>query len=187
MQSLHDASRRNLDLLLSDANLPRIRDAAALLTSARHIHAIGVRSCFSLAHYLAYTGGMAFPQFQRMAAEPGAIADTLAQSGPEDVVVLMTFSLYSAEVVRAHKTALARGARVIAITDAYTAPIADGAALVFCLPMEGPQSLPSLGAGFALVEAIVSEMIAGDPGAPARIADFESRMVALGNYAAIEP
>jgi len=182
IETLHGAARGNLDSVFSAANRPRIRAAAGLLAGARRIRCIGVRSCFSLAHYFSYTGGMAFPNFERPLAEPGSIADTLAHAGPEDVVVLITFSLYSAEVVRAHAAAVAQGVRIVAITDSYTSPIAGGAEIVFCLPMEGPQPLPSHGAGFALVEGIIAEMIAQSPGAPARIADFERRMVTLGSY-----
>lgn len=184
IDDLRAAAHANLDAAFSGDNIAKIKDAAARLLGARRIHCIGVRSCFSLAHYLSYTGGMAFPNFERPLVEPGSIADTLAHAGPEDVVVLITFSLYSAEVVRAHEAATARNIGVIAITDSYASPIAQRAELVFCLPMAGPQPLPSHGAGFALVEGIVSEMIAASAKAAERIAEFERKMVELGSYVA---
>jgi DNA-binding MurR/RpiR family transcriptional regulator len=184
IERLRTAAQANLDALFAEDTVARIGEAAALLLRARRIHCIGVRSCFSLAHYFAYTGGMAFPHFERMPTEPGGIADRLAHAGEGEVVVLITFSLYSAEVIRAHRAARAKGLDVIAITDRYTSPIAGGARLVFCLPMEGPQPLPSQGAGFTLVEAIIDEMVASDPGAPARIAEFERQLLELGSYVA---
>lgn len=182
IEDLRLAAHGNLDEAFSGDNAARIAAAAARLVAARRVYCIGVRSCFSLAHYLAYTGGMAFGNFDRPLAEPGSIADTLAHAGPGDVAVLITFSLYSAEVVRAHQAALRRGVGVIAITDGYASPIAQGAEIVFCLSMAGPQPLPSHGAGFALVEGIVAEMIAASPEAPDRIAEFERRMIEMGNY-----
>lgn len=179
---LRSAAHANLDEALSGENIVKIKDAAMRLLEARRIYCIGVRSCFSLAHYLSYTGGMAFRNFERPLVEPGSIADTLAHADAGDVAVLITFSLYSAEVVRAHEAALAKGISVIAITDNYSSPIARNAALVFCLPMAGPQPLPTHGAGFALVEGIISEMITASAGAPERIAEFERRMVELGSY-----
>lgn len=182
IEDLRSAAHANLDEALSGENVAKIRDAAMRLLQARRIYCIGVRSCFSLAHYMSYTGGMAFRNFERPLVEPGSIADTLAHADPDDVVVLITFSLYSAEVVRAHEAAIAKGIGVIAITDSYTSPIARRAESVFCLPMAGPQPLPTHGAGFALVEGIITEMIAASAGAPERIAEFERSMVALGSY-----
>ncbi len=182
ISDLRAATQANLDDAFSAENSVRIKDAAERLLGASRIYCVGVRSCFSLAHYFSYTGGMAFRNFERPLVEPGSIADTLAHAAPGDIVVLITFSLYSAEVVRAHEAARSKGLGVIAITDSYASPIADGADVVFCLPMTGPQPLPSHGAGFAVVEAIVSEMIALSPQAAARIAEFETKMVEIGSY-----
>lgn len=182
IEDLRRAAQKNLDEAFSDYNAARIASAAARLLAARRIYCIGVRSCFSLAHYLAYTGGMAFENFERPLVEPGSIADTLAHASAGDLVVLITFSFYSAEVVRAHEAALAQGIGVIAITDSYASPIAQGADVVFCLSMAGPQPLPSHGAGFALVEGIVTEMIAMNEDAVKRIGEFERKMVELGSY-----
>lgn len=182
IEAVKSSSHANLDALFTDATRTRVVDAATLLLDARRIYSVGVRSCFSLAHYLSYTGRMGFPSFARPLVEAGSIADTLATTNSRDVVVLITFSLYSSEVIRAHAATLARGAKIIAITDSYTSPIAEGAEIVFCVPMAGPQPLPSQAAGFALVEAIISEMIALDDGAAERIAEFEGTLIDLGSY-----
>jgi DNA-binding MurR/RpiR family transcriptional regulator len=182
IDDLRSAAHANLDEALTGENVDKIKDAAERLLKARRIYCIGVRSCFSLAHYLAYTGGMAFRNFERPLVEPGSIADTLAHADPGDVAILITFSLYSAEIVRAYEAALSRGIDVFAITDSYAAPIAGEAKLVFRLRMAGPQPLPSHGAGFALSEGIITEMIAQSDSAPDRIAEFEDQMVKLGNY-----
>jgi DNA-binding MurR/RpiR family transcriptional regulator len=184
IDGLRSATHANLDEALSGENVEKIKDVAKQLLKARRIYCVGVRSCFSLAHYLAYTGGMAFRSFERPLVETGSIADTFAYADPGDIAILITFSLYSAEVVRAHEAALSKGVEVIAITDSYASPIARKAKTVFCLPMAGPQSLPSHGAGFALAEAIVAEMIAQSADAPGRIARFEDQMIQLGNYVA---
>ena len=181
-ERLRLSSQSNLDAMLSEDNVERIHDASAMLLDARQVYCIGVRSCFSLAHYMSYSGRMAFENFARPLAEPGGIADALTETGPEDVVVVISFSLYSAEVVRAHHAALARGARVLAITDTYMSPLARDADIVFCLPMEGPQSLPSQGAGFTLVEAIIADMVSQTPSSAARISNFEAQMTELGSY-----
>lgn len=176
------SAHANVDALFDGENHARIGQAVDMLMAARRIHTVGVRSCFSLAHYLAYTGRMAFDSFAPPLNEPGGIADAITETGPEDVVIPITFSLYSAEVVRAHDTARARGAKIIAITDSYASPVARDADLVFCLPMAGPQPLPSQGAAFALAEVLVGHMIAHCDHAAKRIADYEARMLEFGAY-----
>jgi len=184
---LRKASRDNLDAIFDQDFVTRIKDACALLTSARRVFCVGVRSGYSLAHYFAYSGRMAFENFALPLSGPGGIADAISEAGPEDVVVVMTFSLYSAEVVRAHAAALDRGARIIAMTDTYASPIARHADIVFCLPMSGPQTLPSQAAGFTLIETIIAHMIAGSGTAPDRIAEFERRMLEIGGYLSAGP
>jgi DNA-binding MurR/RpiR family transcriptional regulator len=182
IEGIRRTTALNVDSVLSPENASSIQDAADLLLTARHVHCIGVRSSFALAHYLSYTGLMAFPSFSRPIVEAGSILDVLSGANEADVAVLITFSRYSSELLRAHKVATERGVRVIAISDSYASPIARGAQIVFTLPMQGPQTLPSFTAGFALVEAIIGQMISTDPKAPSRIADFESRLAAHGAY-----
>ena len=186
-ERIRDSAHANVDALFDSENRDRIGQAVDMLMAARRIHTVGVRSCFSLAHYLAYTGRMAFDSFAPPLNEPGGIADAITETGPEDVVIPITFSLYSAEVVRAHETARARGAKIIAITDSYASPLARGADLVFCLPMAGPQTLPSQGAAFALAEVLVGHMIARCDRAAKRIADYEERMLEFGAYVQAGP
>lgn len=186
IDDLRSAAHANVDAVFDDSSIDRTREAAARLLNARRIYCVGVRSCFSLAHYFSYLGRMAFRNFDRPPVEPGSIADTLAHADAGDVVVLITFSPYSAEIVRAHEAAISKGVEVIAITDSYGSPIAQQAALVFRVPMAGPQPLPSHGAGFALVEWIISEMMSANAEAPTRIAEFERKMVELGSYVSAE-
>jgi len=180
--SIRASAHQNIESLFAAETLGRIDRAVDRLLAARRIYCVGARSCFSLAHYIAYTGRMAFGQFAPCALEPGAMIDTLSEAGPQDVVIAITFSHYSVEVVSAHGVAAQRGAQIIAITDSFAAPIAAGAAEVFTLPMAGPQTLPSLAAAFTLAEVMVSEMIARSDGASDRVSAFETRILEHGGY-----
>ncbi len=181
-EKIRDSAQENLAELLTAQCHERIVKAVEVMLGARRIYCVGVRSCFSLAHYLSYSGHMAFDNFAPPLAEPGAIADAVTGCSPDDVVIPITVSRYSIEVIRAYETAMARGAHVIAISDSYAAPIAHNAEIVFRLPMNGPHMLPSHGAAFALVDAIVGEMILRDGRAAARIEDYERRLTDYGVY-----
>lgn len=183
VEGIRASTTRNVTDALSPDAIPAIKAAARKMVAARRVFCIGVRSSFALAHYLSYTGRMAFPNIARPVIEAGSILDEVSHAGRDDAAVLITFAQYSSELIRAHRVALDRGVQIIAITDDAAAPIAEGAHPVFRLPMAGPQTLPSFTAGFALAEAIVGEMIAIDPAAPDRIAQFERQLADHGGYA----
>ncbi|RMD50254.1 MAG: MurR/RpiR family transcriptional regulator [Alphaproteobacteria bacterium] len=176
------AAAANLEALFSAPMAAQIGRIAERLLAARAVHVVGVRSCYSLAHHLAYVGRMAFPNIQAPPALPGAILDELSGAGPGDVAVLISYAHYSAEVIRAGDIARDRGAAIIAVTDSRNAPFARGAAEVVLLPMEGPSVLPSLAAGMHLIELILAEMCARSPEASARIEAFEARLRRHGSY-----
>lgn len=184
VDQLRAATHANIDALFTPEGQERIEEAAKRMLGARRIFCIGVRSCFSLAHYLSYSGRMAFSSFSPRISEPGDIFDAISEAGPEDVVIPITFSLYSIETVRAHRLALARKAQIISITDSYASPIAEGADVVFLPEMDGPQTLPSLGAAFILAETLVAAMVAASEDAVDRIRRFEDRLMASGTYQA---
>ena len=176
------ASRANMDRVTDPALVAEIDSCIDPLLAARRIYSVGVRSCYAIAHNLAYTGAMAFPNFEQVAAVPGAILDQMSETTPEDIVIAITYEHYSAEVVRACQVALDRGARVLALTDAPGAPVARGAWKVICLPMAGPQLMPSLNSAFLAIEMILAAMAARSPDAADNVARFEDRMSRYGGY-----
>jgi DNA-binding MurR/RpiR family transcriptional regulator len=125
---------------------------------------------------------MAFDNFGERAGAPGDIRDRIAGTGPEDVVISMTFPHYSVETIAAHELACRRGARTIAVTDGPHSPIAQGADIVLCPQMHGPQHLPSMVAYFAMAEALVAAMVAQSDAAQGNIARFEQRLLESGAY-----
>lgn len=182
MDAMREASLANVESAFAPAARAGVEAAAGLMLNARQVHVIGVRSCYAVADYLTYTGRMAFDNFAPRAAAPGDIRDQVAATGPEDVVLSITFRRYSVETIGAHELARARGARAIAMTDDHASPVAQGAEVVLLPEMAGPQPLPSMLAAFALAEALVTTMAARSDGALANIRRFEQRLWESGAY-----
>lgn len=176
------AAQVNLQALDTPAALSQIEDSVTALLAARHVHCIGVRSCYSVAHYLSYAGAMALPNFQPTPSQPGLLADALSACTPEDVVIAISYAHYSCEVVRGVQIARDCGARIIALTDNFASPIAQGAWQVFRLTTEGPQLLPSLLPAFHFCEILLAELAARTPDTESRIRAFEKRMLHVGGY-----
>lgn len=177
------ASRRNAELVTSTDILSAIDSCIDPLLNARRIYCVGVRSCYSIAHYMSYAGAMAFENFQDVPAFPGAILDQISAAGPEDIVIAITYAHYSAEVVRACQVARECGARILALTDSHASPVAQGAWKVIRLPMAGPHLLPSLNSAFLAVELILAAMTARSEGAADHVGAFEQRLARFGGYA----
>jgi len=176
------AHRENATQLFSPDSLNLLESCVSPLLGARRIYSVGVRSCYSIAHYFSYVGGMAFPNFVDVPSMPGAIVDQVSNATADDIVVGITYAHYSAEVVRACQIAQSCGARVLALTDSYSSPIAVDAWKVMCLPKAGPQFMPSLASGFLAVELLLVAMAAQSEGAADKITAFEGRISQFGGY-----
>ena len=186
-QELRAASEANIAAAFSPAMHALLATCAKELVAARRIYCIGVRSCFSVAHYFTYVGAMAFANVVHTPNEPGGIMDMVSQAGPEDMVIAITYEHYSWEVVRGVSIASDCGARVIALTDSMKSPIARGAWKVVPLPMEGPHFMPSLAPAFSIIELLLAEMILRAPAAEKRVQDFEHRISRFRGYVSSDP
>ena len=176
------ANRANAAAIFSPEMQSLLADIVDPLLNARRVYAIGVRSCYSIAHYFSYVGGIAFDNFATVAAQPGAIMDQISRAGPEDIVVAISFEHYSIEVVRACQIARDCDARILALTDSHKSPIARGAWHVIPLPMAGPQFMPSLNSAFIVVEMLLAGMAARSERAAQNIEQFEGRIKRFGGY-----
>ncbi|HDI3032468.1 TPA: MurR/RpiR family transcriptional regulator [Cronobacter turicensis] len=101
-----------------------LEKAVKLLAGAENIYVIGLRRSFSVASYLTY----ALRHLDRKAflidGLGGMFTEQLSLVGPKDVVVAVSFSPYSREVVELVELGAQRKARQIAITDSQVSPLA---------------------------------------------------------------
>ena len=176
------SSWTNVETLFTREALATLDECVDPLLEAKKVYSLGVRSCFSIAHYFSYAGAMAFDNFVHVPAMPGAILDQISRATPDDIVVAITYEHYSSEVVRACQVARDAGARVLALTDSYQSPIAIGAWKVIRLPMSGPQLMPSLTTAFITCELLLSAMTARSESAAENVAKFESAISQYGGY-----
>lgn len=101
-----------------------LEQAVSLLKGADNIYVIGLRRSFSVASYLTY----ALRHLDRKAflidGLGGMFTEQLSMVGPKDVVVAISFSPYSREVVELVELGAQRKARLIAISDSQVSPLA---------------------------------------------------------------
>lgn len=157
--------------------------AADVLVGARRVYVLGLRSCFSLAHYFAYTYGMVGRDVRLIDGSGGTFLDSLRGIGPGDVVLAITFRPYTRDTVTALEIAEQAGAAIIALTDSAVSPAARAAGHVLLTETASPNFFQSLVAAQALIEQLLAAAVCcmGDEGLTA-LKQAETRLRQLDAY-----
>lgn len=137
------------------------RDAFALaveaILSARKIYVIGLRSSFALAEFLDYYLSLVFPNVHLVRnAGGGEIFEQLMKVEEGDVVVAISFPRYSARIVNAVDFATSSGAKVIAITDGPSSPIANKAFATLSAKSTMVSFADSLVSALSVINALIA-------------------------------
>jgi DNA-binding MurR/RpiR family transcriptional regulator len=130
--------------------------------------------------YLASTGMTDFHAIPR----PGSTAvDDLAWADARDVLIAMTCRPYRTEVIKAVRIAREQGLTVIGISDSPASPIIRAAQHGFVVAADTPQFFPSSVATIALLETLLSFVIAvASDEIVERVETFHRRRHQLGIY-----
>ncbi|QYC39998.1 HTH-type transcriptional regulator MurR [Nonomuraea coxensis DSM 45129] len=157
--------RRDLDNL---AVLNRRLDERVLATIAEAVAAARSTTIVADGSYAAV--GLALAHNARLAGYPvravtagSELANAMAAVGEGDVLIAVSFWRLYENTILAANEARARGARVFAVTDAASPALAAAAEEVVLVPAEGEAFFPSLTAGIAVAQALVTQLAAVDP------------------------
>jgi len=175
------ASLANIEQLFSTIDAAEVKAAADRMDRARTTYVLGVGTCHALAHNFCYVAGMALDNLVAVPGNGGLAVDAITRIGRRDVLFAMTFEPYRREVVEAVRLARRRGATVIAATDSRASPISREARHLFVVPTRTPQFFLSVVAIGALLESLLSFMIAAaDRRVVGRIDDFHRARAEAG-------
>ncbi|MEZ5650421.1 MAG: MurR/RpiR family transcriptional regulator [Burkholderiaceae bacterium] len=133
-----------------------VRQAAVRLVRAQRVVLVGALSSAALIDYLAYMGTLVFGHWLVAGRGGSPLAAGIAELGKRDLVMLVSTRPYAQATVDAARQAASAGVPLLVLTDQPTAPVADLADQVFCLPTEGPHFLSSHVATLILFEALIA-------------------------------
>jgi DNA-binding MurR/RpiR family transcriptional regulator len=177
------ASLANVEQLFSNTSPDELKAVADLVLRSRATYVLGVGSCYALAQNFAYVARMAADNVVLVPRHGSLPIDDVSKIGESDVLIAMSFQPYRREVVEAARLAKRRGARLVALTDSRTSPLAFDADQVFVAPIGTPQFFPSIAAAIALLEALLAFLIAaGDTAVVANIEEFHRLRFETGVY-----
>jgi DNA-binding MurR/RpiR family transcriptional regulator len=177
------AALRNIEETFAGIDEAALRDAAEAIWHSRNVFTLGVGVNNSNARnftYLASTGMVQFHAIPRPGSTP---IDDIAWADGRDVLIAITCSPYRAEVVETVQLAKEQGIRVIAISDSLASPIIRMADHGFVVAADTPQFFPSSVSTIALLETLLSFVIASASGEIVeRVEKFHQRRHQLGIY-----
>ena len=174
---------RNIETTLASSDATQMEQAALALHHAKKRYMLGVGINHALAESFCYLADMASLPIDAIPKFGSLAIDDLAHADKDDVLIAITFKPYRQEVVSAVKQARNQGVKIIGISDSPASPIVLGADHGFVVATETPQFYTSIVATMALLETLMSFVIAeAGEDVASEIERFHERRHRLGIY-----
>ena len=149
-----ESAAASLDRLRQTINGDDLDSAVECLAKAETIYLLGQRRSFPVASYLAY----ALPKLKLRALLVDNVAnlgpEQLANAGPQDVLVAISFTPYTGLTIELANEAARRGVPVIALTDSIFSPLVPSAHVWFEVVEADFGAFRSMSATFSLAMAL---------------------------------
>lgn len=160
-----------------------LKSAADTIWNCRRAFTLGVGVNNSNARNFTYLASTGMTQFHAIPRPGSTPADDLAWADEQDVLIAITCKPYRSEVVEAVRIAREQGVKVIGISDSPASPVIIGSDHGFVVASDTPQFFPSSVSTIALLETLLSFVIAGaSPEIIRRVEKFHARRHELGIY-----
>lgn len=146
---------------------PELQRCAGRLLKAQHVWFVGMGASSHLCGYAVHVLSP-YLRYASAVAEGGGTEEAarrLSRCGRSDVVVAISLPRYSRDTIRLAAYARERGAHMIAITDASTAPLAALADTLLLAPSEHAVMPSSALGALAVIEALAAAVMRLNPDA----------------------
>jgi len=178
-----EAALRNVEETFLGIDAQRMQAAAEAVWGARSVFTLGVGVNNANARNFTYLASTGMVQFHAIPRAGSVAVDDLAWADGRDVLIAITCKPYRTEVVEAVRLAKDQGVQVIALSDSPASPIVRPADHGFVLATDTPQFFPSSVATIAVLETLLSFVIAiASDEVAERVETFHARRRRLGLY-----
>ncbi len=151
--------QRNLEKTFSAETVAALENSKRLLSDARQVYVVGLRSMFPAAFYLHYACQMVNTKTVLLTGTGGTFADSLRYAQPGDVVLAFSCRPYAKDTVRAVEFMKRLGGKAIAVTDSKMSPIANLADVVVVASNASMSVLPTVIPFMAIAEALTAIVV----------------------------
>ena len=141
---------------LEETSKQDFRKAVELITSANTIYIAGTRSSASIAAFLSYYLSLIFPRVKLVpSTTTSELFEKIMHIDERDIMIGFSFPRYSKQTVKSLDFAKHNGAKVVAITDSASSPIAKYADSLLLAKSDMASFVDSLVAPLSLVNALI--------------------------------
>jgi DNA-binding MurR/RpiR family transcriptional regulator len=173
----------NLQQTFGDDTVGKLNHAAEMITKARSVYVIGLRSLFPVSYYFHYASRLFANKTVLLTGLGGTFADELRSVGRQDVVLVFSYRPYSKEAVTSVRFARERGARIIAVTDSNVAPVTDADGISFVISNSSKSLFPTVLPALAIAQVLVTLLVsAGNEDTLAAITRSQEQLDEFGVY-----
>ncbi|MCP4469898.1 MAG: MurR/RpiR family transcriptional regulator [Gammaproteobacteria bacterium] len=173
VQQIAESGLGNMKQFFKDIDLDEVSRAADIILAAPNVYVVAAGGVHWIASYLHYVCKMAIPQMRLPRTSGSGLIEGLIPVCKGDVILTLAYHPYSSHGIEASEFALARGARLIYLTDSKAAPLASRAEVLILQKTESPQFFPSMVAVMVAIETLISVIVARSGEAAIRsIADY---------------
>lgn len=178
------AAIRNIEETFAAVSADDLQAAAEAIWRSRQVFTLGMGVNNANARNFTTLAATGMKQFHAIPRPGSTPPDDLAWAGPEDVLIAMTTRPYRAEVLDAVRLAREQGLVIVGLSDSPASPVIRAADHGFVIAVDTPQFFPSSVSLLALLETLLSFVIAvGADEIVERVERFHRRRHDLGLYA----
>lgn len=183
MKDIFASELRNIEESFQLNSTDILLGAVELIERSARVFVLGQRSCFPPAYTFNYIFQLFSPNSILLQNNAGTFADELRGIGPGDLLVAISVSPYTGDVVRAVRYARGMQARIVAITDDRLSPIAREADIVLLTATATPSFFHSITPMIVLAQALLALLMArGGSSALKAIEETEKQLDSFGAY-----
>ena len=173
----------NIEETFAAIDVTDLKAAAERIWNSRQVFTLGVGVNNANARNFTYLASTGMTRFHAIPRSGSTAVDDLAWADEQDVLIAMTCRPYRSEVIDAIQVAREQGVTVVAISDSPASPILRGADHGFIVQADAPQFFPSSVSTIALLETLLSFVIAvSSDEIVERVETFHRRRHQLGIY-----
>jgi len=178
-----EAAIRNVEETFAGIDAEAMKAAAEAIWTCRQVFTLGVGVNNANARNFTYLASTGMTQFHAIPRPGSTPVDDLAWADGRDVLIAMSMRPYRSEVVAALEVAREQGVRIIGISDSPASPIIRAADHGLVVTVDTPQFFPSSVPTIALLETLLSFVIAlASDEIVERVERFHRRRHQLGLY-----
>lgn len=159
-QAISDLPQRELGNMVDtirEINSKEIETTAKALIQARKVHIVGLRGCYSAAHFFGYYLSFLRDDVITLGGAGSTIAEDLCAVSKDDVFITIAFHPETKKTVDSCRIASKVGAKIITISNRETSPIRAFGHHNFTAHSQGPFYFNPMASLFVIIETLIAE------------------------------